>query len=77
MYPDAEAGWLLIKIERSNVRHKTSLLLVDFNLGEDLEDTTDGKRTERTVSCVFTILILELFSRPSLPGNTYLYLTSC
>jgi hypothetical protein len=52
---------LLTNIERSKVRHETSLLLVDFNLGEDLEDKKDGKRIERTVSWV-SILILELRS---------------
>jgi hypothetical protein len=67
---------LLTKIERSEVRHETSLLLVDFNLGEDLKDKKDEKRSERTVSWV-SILILELRSLRFLPGNTYLYLTSC
>jgi hypothetical protein len=52
---------LLTNIERSKVRHETSLLLVDFNLGENLRDKNDGKRIERTVSCV-SILILELRS---------------
>jgi hypothetical protein len=76
MFADAEAGWLLTKIERSKVPQETSLLLVDFNLGEDLEDKKDEKRIERTVSCV-SILILDLRSLPFLPGYTYLYLTSC
>lgn len=38
MYPDAEAGLWLTKIERSRVPQETSLLLVDFNIVEDLED---------------------------------------
>ncbi len=76
MYPDGEAGWLLTKMERSKVPQETSLLLVDFNLGEDLEDKKDEKRIERTVSSV-SILILELRSLPLLPGDAYLYFTSC
>ena len=67
---------MLTKIELSKVRHETSLLLVDFNLGEDLEDKKDEKRIERTVSLV-SIVIVELRSLAFLPGNTYLYLTSC
>jgi hypothetical protein len=63
MYPDAEAGWLLTKIELSNVSHETSLLLVNFNVGEDLDYTEDKKHIEQTVSCV-SVLVLEL---PSLP----------
>ena len=74
MYPDAEAGWLLTKIEISSVTHETSLLLVDFNIGEDLEDKKYEKCIERTVSCV-SVLVLELHSHS--PGNTYLYVTSC
>ena len=76
MYPDAKAGYLLTKIERSEVPEETSLLLVDFNVGEDLENKTDENRITRTVSYV-SILILELRSLPFLPGNTYLHLTSC
>jgi hypothetical protein len=62
-------------IERSKVPQETSLLLVDFNLGEDLEDKKN--RIVRTVSCVSSILTLELRSLPFLPGNTWVYLTSC
>ena len=76
MDPDVEAGSLLTKTERSTFPWETSLLLVDFNVGEDLEDNQDGKRSERTVSCV-SILIFELLSLPFLPGHTYLHLTSC
>ena len=49
MYPDTEAGYLLTKIKISNVGHETSLLLVDFNVGEDLDYTEDKKHIERTV----------------------------
>jgi hypothetical protein len=41
---------LLTKIERSKVRHETSLLLVDFNLGEDLQDKKDEYRIK--VACL-------------------------
>jgi hypothetical protein len=63
-------------IEHSKCPPETSLLLVDFNVGEDMEDKQDGRRSERTVSCV-SILILELRSLPFSPGNTNLYVTSC
>jgi hypothetical protein len=76
MYLDAEAGKLLRRIERSKCWQETSLLLVDFNVGEDLTDKKDEKRIERIVSRVF-ILILELRSLSFLPGNPCLYLTSC
>jgi hypothetical protein len=59
---------LLTKIERSSVPHDTSLLLVDFNLGEDLENKKYEKRVDRTVSCV-SMLILELRSLPFYQGT--------
>ena len=49
MYLDAKAGYLLTKIERSEVPEETLLLLVDFNVGEDLENKTDENRITRTV----------------------------
>ena len=74
LYRGAEAGSMLTKNECSEIPHETTLLLVDFNHGEDLEDKKVGDRIPRTVSYAF-FLILEL--RSFLPGNTYLHLTSC
>jgi hypothetical protein len=59
------------KIQPYYIQHtcdQVHRLLVDFNLGEDLEDKKDGKCIIRTVSCM-SILILELHSLPFLPGN--------
>jgi hypothetical protein len=79
MYADAEARYLLTKIEYSEVPHETSLLLVDFNVGEDLKGESNKRRIERTVSCVcsVSILIIEPRLLPFSPGNTYLHVTSC
>ncbi|KAN0139749.1 hypothetical protein V8E53_002411 [Lactarius tabidus] len=43
----------------SKVPQKTSLLLVDFNLGEDLQDKKDGNRIERTGTPIFIARAVE------------------
>ena len=56
---------MLTKIERSEIPQETSLLLVDFNLAEDLKDNRNGAHI---ASCV-SILILELPSLPFYQGT--------
>jgi hypothetical protein len=76
MYRDAKIALLLTKVRQNANPQETSLLLVDFNMAEDLDDKAGDKRGERTVSRV-PIFIRKLPSLPFLPGNTCFHCSSC